>query len=299
MNQDTFKFLKLLTGVGDPVATFVPLRKGVPGRPFLNRRYAEVEATLQALNRTGNDIYFTVNATDGIGRRAENIKYALACWADYDQGVPDTWKLGPTLRVQSSPGKEQCYWLMFEYGLPADARWAAANKGLAVATRADTNACDAARILRLPGYVNHKYADKPTVCVTHWGDYHYSLAEIEKAWEPVHTVLSVDEASERAAAEMDNGEKLRRYAAWLRRVGAVPAAGTGLRSWLFKKAAAGVIDFALPATIVAESLIQLPDLDGDVDMDRLLRIALDADRYGKKARGSALLERRPGGTNFE
>jgi hypothetical protein len=296
MNNDTLRFLQLLTGQADPVATFVTMRGGAPGKPLYDRPLRAVANTLAVLNRTGSDVYVTVNQTDGQGRRADNILTARSLFVDYDAKVPGTWEVMPTMLVESSPGKAQAYWMLREPTRDFK-RWSAVNRSLVHATGGDENAVDLARILRVPGFVNHKYPDKPTVRILSASPSRVDMALMETYYPAMASgSAAAGEAALEAANTLDEAEKRRRFVAWLRHAGKPPAPGTGLRSWMFRKAAAGVRDFALGALTVAECLVQL---DHDVDLPLLQKIAADASRYGQRPLGAALLERQPGAIRME
>ncbi len=295
-----YMFLRLLTKEESPRATFVTLTDGVPGKPLQNAHYVDVERTLHALNRAGADVFVVVNQTDGVGRRAENIVSARSCWADYDHGVPEQTALPPSIMVRSSAGKAQYYWLLAE-PVAADERWQAANRGISRATNGDENSIDAARILRLPGFVNHKYPDKPLVTARFGKNIfsviqRYFIYEIEAAWPPVASLaaggaVSAEDAA-RAALHTAEATKLGRYTAWLENAGPPPTSSSkpgASRSWLFRKASAGVRDFALPIELVVDTL--LVALNGqEPDYRELIQIVKDANKYSTHPVGCALLD---------
>ena len=290
MNQTTQKFMDLLTW-GNPVATFVPLRAGVPGQPLLNHRLTHAWRTLDALNRTGSDIYFTVNRCDGLGRRAENITAVRAIFADYDAGVPSAWALEPSYLVESSPGKAQAYWFMREPLAPT-MQWAAVERAVVWETGADRNVCDVARVLRLPGFVNHKYAEKPLCTVLHASEQRYTLDELEA----VYGALAPPAQLAAGSVVMPEDEvKVRRYKLWLEAAGTPTPSSSGrlpvARNWLFRKCAAGVWDFDLPAAIVAEIVSNHID---DLDYADAADFCRDAEKYGHGVKGSAYVRVQPG-----
>jgi hypothetical protein len=294
--QAALRFLQLLTGTVEtvPRATFTTLRNGQPGKPWYDRRLDDVYPTLAALNRTGSDVYFTVNVTDGQGRTAEHVTAARALFVDYDTGVPTHWDVAPSLVVESSPGKAQAYWLLQEPCTDL-ARWQAANRSLVAQTGGDPNACDLARILRVPGFVNHKYPpERPVVKIKRATGARIGITLLEMVYPPaLPTTSGSATVGVAGATSVPEHERQRRYQAWLAAAGRPPAAGTGLRSWLFRKAAAGVRDFALTPNAVADALIQIDGLDDAADLTLLYKIAKDADRYGQREVGAALGKRQP------
>lgn len=283
MDQTTL-FLQMLTRNMNPVGTFVPLRKGVPGTPLLNWPYARAKHALGTLNRTGNDIYVTVNANDMEGRRAENITQVRCIYADYDEGVPNEWKLRPSMLVESSPGKAQAYWMLKDFEEPS-ARWAAVERAVVWGTGADKNVCDVARVLRLPGFMNHKYPEKPVAKILFWQESFFSMDVIEGAYG------AMAPPAQMAAGNIQSPEdevKVRRYKLWLEAAGEPQASSSGRlpvgRNWLFRKAAAGVFDFDLPAATVADVLANHIT---ELDYDDAVSFANDAEKYGHGVKGSA------------
>ena len=99
-------------------------------RPELARIFhgAEPPAELAALNDAGAGVFCTINATDGRGRKASNIKTIRALACDFDHGHPDTWHLPPSMIVRSANGLH-VYWFVDDCPLdqfkPAQQRLAA------------------------------------------------------------------------------------------------------------------------------------------------------------------------------
>ena len=85
---------------------------------------------------------------------------APAPWADFDEGAPEALPLPPSIVVETSPGKYQALWLLKN---PCNnlAEVEDINRAIAALHNADANACDRARVLRLPGFQNLKYEDRP------------------------------------------------------------------------------------------------------------------------------------------
>lgn len=114
---------------------------------------------LAALNAQGAGVFFTVNATDGRGRKAENVVVVRAVWVDCDTADParlavfNSWPLPPSAIIESSPGKHHAYW--YVTGWPLE-RFAEAQKLLAAAFGSDPSVCDLPRVMRLPGFMHRK-----------------------------------------------------------------------------------------------------------------------------------------------
>jgi hypothetical protein len=83
---------------------------------------------------------------------------APAVWADFDDGAPAAIPVAPSLVVKTSPGKYQALWLLAT-ACADHPRIEAINRSIASRYGGDSNACDRARVLRLPGISrNHAYA---------------------------------------------------------------------------------------------------------------------------------------------
>jgi hypothetical protein len=117
---------------------------------------------LLSLHDRGAGIYFTVNRTDGAGRKGKNITNIRAVWQEDDDGVAVNFPIEPSLVVESSPGRFHRYWLLAE-PWPADehgrADHAAAMERMIESYGSDPNAKDLSRVLRVPGFLNRKHGD--------------------------------------------------------------------------------------------------------------------------------------------
>ncbi|MBI2916486.1 MAG: hypothetical protein HYY01_00685 [Chloroflexi bacterium] len=92
--------------------------------------------------------------------------------------------MAPSLVVESSPARFQAIWLL-------DAPCAdvplveGINKTIALCYGADAAACDRPRVLRLPGFANLKYADRPkarlVVCKP---ELRYTMGQLEAVFPP-------------------------------------------------------------------------------------------------------------------
>lgn len=125
-------------------------------RPELARIFhgAEPPAELAALNDAGAGVFCTINATDGRGRKASNIKTIRALACDFDHGHPDTWHLPPSMIVRSANGLH-VYWFVDD--CPLD-QFKPAQQRLAAMYGSDSKVCDLPRVLRVPGYLHLKDA---------------------------------------------------------------------------------------------------------------------------------------------
>lgn len=113
------------------------------------------------------DVYFGVHPRARRGGGKDSLLPGGGwVWAECDTEASVNRVLNmddpPPLMVRSSRGKAHCYWPLLG-GLRPWEMLERANRRLAWFLGADLRACDAARILRVPGTHNHKYPDKPRV----------------------------------------------------------------------------------------------------------------------------------------
>ena len=120
--------------------------------------------TLKELNDLGHSIYFTVNETSPSGRTMQDLESIRAVFADDDKlrEYPIKFPLQPSIIVQTSEHdgkfKHQYYWLTSTEDYEV---WERVLLGIIGVYETDANVHDLARILRVPGFMNHKY-DSPT-----------------------------------------------------------------------------------------------------------------------------------------
>jgi len=122
------------------------------------------QAHLRAANAHGADVYLTVNALkpDANRRTKTDIAAIRHLYLDIDEGGPaalnrlllDRDMPKPHSVLESSPGKYQVLWQVENFS-PQHAETVV--RGLARRFGADVAVWDTARVLRLPGFRNHKY----------------------------------------------------------------------------------------------------------------------------------------------
>ena len=121
---------------------------------------------LKQVNSLGHSIYFTVNETSDSGRKATDLESIRAIYADDDtpRKRPLNFPLKPNLIVRTSTHgkkhKHQYYWLTKTLDHEA---WGRVMQGIISTYKTDPGAKDLARILRVPGFLNHKY-NPPSKC---------------------------------------------------------------------------------------------------------------------------------------
>ena len=114
-------------------------------------------------NQQGYGIFMTPAALDGQGRSLENVQTIRAFYVDLDnQSAEQNLQAAsrhapaPWFCVTSSPGKAHVYWPVQHH--PADIeRFSGTQRRLRQLYDGDRAVIDAARVMRLPGTLNHKY----------------------------------------------------------------------------------------------------------------------------------------------
>ena len=124
--------------------------------------------SLTDLQSRGAGVFITINATDGTGRKAENITRVRALWLDLD-GAPiepvREWET-PHIEVESSPGKWHAYWLVNDVTLE---QFTPLQAALIKKFNGDPSVKDLPRVMRLPGFWHLKPGNAPHMSrvVTH------------------------------------------------------------------------------------------------------------------------------------
>ena len=115
---------------------------------------ASVQPTLRSLNApdVGAGVYISGNLTDGFGRRTHNITRIAAVVGDMDNGLPPSFPLAPTIVVETSPGKFQCWWALDDGDTLTVAEHGDVHARLVHDYGADPRATGIARVYRVPGF---------------------------------------------------------------------------------------------------------------------------------------------------
>ena len=115
---------------------------------------ASVQPTLRSLNApdVGAGVYISGNLADGFGRRTDNITRIAAVVGDMDNGLPSSFPLAPTIVVETSPGKFQCWWVIDDGGNLTMAEHRDVYARLVHGVSADPRATGIARVYRVPGF---------------------------------------------------------------------------------------------------------------------------------------------------
>lgn len=122
---------------------------------------------------TLGDVYFCPNLFSRPRRRKGLVLPSCWLYADLDKVKPPRYKgnlemrligepsLQPSIAWESSPGRYQALWHLDKH-LPKIAH-SQLNQKLTYALGADKGGWDLTQVLRVPGTINHKYAEKPKV----------------------------------------------------------------------------------------------------------------------------------------
>lgn len=191
MSNATSEFLATIFGDLDQ-GEFVEIRYLNPTAKPGFYQDAEGAAKAALLHCNSSDVYFGIATRDGNGGKNDNVVRIPCAWADLDakdhleppQTRLERCPLKPSAVVCSGMGLH-CYWCLSEPLGKADIpRIEKLNKGIAQALDGDS-VHDVARVLRVPGTLNHKYGDPlpvtlqsldPTLC--------YAVSDLEAAFPP-------------------------------------------------------------------------------------------------------------------
>ncbi len=136
------------------------------------------------------NVYYDVVPRKHHRGTAEACGPASATWSDFDSGAPRALPVAPSVVVETSPAKFQALWLLETPCEDLD-RVESINRAIAAHHGGDGNACDRARVLRLPGFQNLKYYTRPyarvVVCRT---DQRFSIGDLEEAFPAVRVTAS-------------------------------------------------------------------------------------------------------------
>jgi hypothetical protein len=110
------------------------------------------------MSARGAGVFVTVNETDGIGRKASNIKRVRAVFVDTDGADIDPIKdADPHILVESSCGNFHAYWLVED---APKGGFKPAQKAMSAAWGTDKSVNDLSRVMRFPGFPHQKVDEK-------------------------------------------------------------------------------------------------------------------------------------------
>ena len=147
---------------------------------------------MERAQRAGGGVFWTVQQTDGRGRKAFNVTRIRHLYVDCDQGLPERWHVEPACVVESSPGKQHAYWVLADApGVVDAAAFTVAQQRLIAHYKSDPACKDLPRVLRLPG-TTHQKGDPFEVRVVYespWGI--YRLEDVMHGIRPLQVVQPV------------------------------------------------------------------------------------------------------------
>lgn len=123
---------------------------------------ATVWNDLCAYNASRYGIFAIINATDGLGREAQNVTAMRAAWVDLDKGDLASsrarvlaWPVKPHMLVNSSAtGKAHAYWCVQPYNDPV--AFSELQRKLIATFDGDPTINDTPRVMRIPGFLHGK-----------------------------------------------------------------------------------------------------------------------------------------------
>jgi len=173
-------FLQMLGGDKFSFQTFDDKKQKPYLAKHIYKSLDDAREQLIKLNSQGAGIFVTINETDGLGRKKENITKVRALFADLDGSPIEpilSAKLEPHMIVESSKGKYHAYWLVDD--CPLD-QFSIHQKAIAKRFDSDPSVCDLPRVMRLSGFFHCKGKPCPTTIKRHNHRSPYFLKEIEK-----------------------------------------------------------------------------------------------------------------------
>ena len=239
----TEMYISLLAGEPDAKVTFavVPEAPGMRDKAFhVHDIFENCEEKLRAYNDQGCGIFMAVNGMDFEGRCKDNVVSVRAVWVDLDHcaTLPE-FRLEPSVITRTKKGFH-VYWVVDAEdaaGLSVNAAiklCEGVNKRIVQAHGGDPKACDAARILRVPGF-NHMKDGAHMVEMVDDPGYHYTWDELTAAYPPA---IDENQYVDAEPTYCQNSSDYGRRAAQLERdeLGAVPT-GVGERNSALNRSA--------------------------------------------------------------
>lgn len=158
--EEALRFLKVF-GEDESLDVFKTIEEPKPAEGSARvKQYigtlCEHQDALLGDNLNGSGVFFTVNKTDGKGRKEENVVKVRSLFVDLDGSPLEPVLQGPLhphMVIESSPGRYHAYWLVKD--CPLD-QFKKMQKYLAQRFSGDLVVCDLPRLMRLPGFFHRK-----------------------------------------------------------------------------------------------------------------------------------------------
>lgn len=165
--MDALEFLHTVWGEQGEGFAFLSLRSGPDSWRDLAFKYPGDKVELP--DPSLGDVYFCPNLFSRPRRRKGLVLPSCWLYADLDCVKPpqsdkddsEDVALVPTIAWESSPGRYQALWHIDQH-LPEEPH-SKLNRRLTYTLDADKGGWDITQVLRVPGTINHKYAEKPEV----------------------------------------------------------------------------------------------------------------------------------------
>ncbi len=140
-------------------------------------RADEAQAWVRTATAAGREVYHCAHLLTELRRRKAYAAPLAALWVDLDHAQLDQQVVPtPSIVLESSPGRLQCYWQLREPVDPTTGEQV--NRQLAHALGADASGWDVTQLLRVPGTFNRKYPDAPLVHVVAQYGRRYDLNDV-------------------------------------------------------------------------------------------------------------------------
>jgi hypothetical protein len=192
----------------------------------LHGTWGELHAELMAANDAGAGIYYTVNETDGLGRKATNVREIRAWYTDIDGVRAPLAKRGvvrrllehatpPSAVIETRNGIHALWYAVPGHDLDLEA-YRATEEGVIGYWGGDQSVKDIARVLRAPGFVHRKRkVDQPLPepflirVLFESPECFYTEGEIRKAFPPpVREYRADHDRTKRVASGDDDWSKV-------------------------------------------------------------------------------------------
>jgi predicted P-loop ATPase len=298
--NDTETWIHHIAGDPDAILCWQPIDDGPDPkrkfRPFYGRLSERIDE-LKAQNADNIGVFATVADTDGGGRKEANITAVRACYVDVDdKHNVDFEAIGALLQpsmVVHGRGPGHIYYRLVAGQLLSLFRQT--QKGLITGIGTDPVIHDLTRVMRVPGFNNHKHGGCVPVTIKYVHDLKYTYEQIWEVFppviEPLRTVRNPGKPRAGASSvysppEPKPGQVLkplemrREYFARYLAASKPAIEGEGGDPHTWKMARVGTSDFlltpeqALPA-FEAWNETCVPPWDGDELEDKLFRSAED------------------------
>ena len=127
------------------------------------------------------DLYMCPMLFNTKRRTKENVIHTGVLWVDADTADPDTFDLAPSVRVETSPGRYQAYWLLIDTVRPDWAETMSKRITYSKRKEGSDTGWNLGKYLRVPGTTNNKYAEPFTIKMLSNAEA-YTVDDIERVY---------------------------------------------------------------------------------------------------------------------